>query len=278
MRKCVKCQVVKEDCDFYLRNKQSHLRQSSCKSCTNKDCRERAKKKRNLNPKPRGGQRKYRLNESLFEDIDSEEKAYWLGFLFADGYNSEDKRTITLGLAEQDANHIQKFKTFLSCDCPIRIATPRRPKEQPMHVLNVYSTKMSIDLCKHGCMQSKTFKICFPTFINKSLWKHFIRGYFDGDGWVGKYRSKNSTNCSISIVSNKRFLLQLQSILKSEIEINSQISKTFNGNRSDVRCLYSGGNNQVLKFLNWIYDGANIFLERKFLKYKEIASYLSVSK
>jgi len=270
MRKCVKCQVIKEEVEFYLRNKAFNLRQSFCKQCANKDCRRRATERRLLNPKSLGGQRKYELNETIFETIDTEQKAYWLGFLYADGYNSEIKRTITLGLAQTDATHLQKFKSFLGSTAPIRIVLPRRNNEQPMHVLTICSTKMSKTLARLGCMQAKTFKISFPKFIDKSLWKHFIRGYFDGDGSVGKYMSRKSTNCSISIVSNAPFLLQLKSILKSEINVNSQISKTFNGNRSSVRCLYSGGNQQVLRFLQWIYEGSEIFLERKFLKYIEI--------
>ena len=48
-----------------------------------------------------------------FEKIDTEEKAYWLGFLYADGsVGSKDDR-IELGLAEKDFHHIEKFRDFI---------------------------------------------------------------------------------------------------------------------------------------------------------------------
>jgi DNA-binding transcriptional regulator WhiA len=274
MRLCVTCQVKKEESEFYLRNKTSHLYQSECKKCANAACRERARQKRIINPKKLGGQCIYSLNENIFADIDTQEKAYWLGFLFADGYNSEEKRSITLGLASVDKDHIQKFREFLSSNSPVKVRPPRRPHEQPIHIVNICSTKLSKDLAKLGCMQAKTFKIKFPIWMDSLLWRHFIRGYFDGDGSVGIYRSRKSVNCSIAIVSNQKFLSQLKSILKSTVGVNSQISKTFNNNRSDVRCLYSGGNRQTLRFLQWIYGEASTVLDRKYQTYKKIQTLL----
>ncbi len=60
--------------------------------------------------------RKYKLNESFFEIIDSEEKAYWLGFLMADGSvragQSQDGTghwNIRLSLATADKERIERF-------------------------------------------------------------------------------------------------------------------------------------------------------------------------
>ncbi len=272
---CSKCQVEKEKSEFYLRNKSKNLVTSFCKACANKDCRERAQRKRLLNPKRLGGQRRYRLDETIFQKIESEEQAYWLGFLYADGYNGESKGMIRLGLAEIDALHIDKFKTFLKSNSPCKIYPPRRLREQPMHVVDINSTKLSKDLSAVGCMQAKTFKIRFPHWLDKSLHKHFIRGYFDGDGSVGKYiNNRNSVNCSASIVSNIDFLKDIQTIIKNESAVNFSLSKTFNKNRTSVRALYSSGNIQILKFLHWMYNESNVYLERKYNKYLEIKNYI----
>ena len=38
-------------------------------------------------------QNRTKFNESIFDNIDSEEKAYWLGFIYADGYISSRYNT-----------------------------------------------------------------------------------------------------------------------------------------------------------------------------------------
>lgn len=58
--------------------------------------------------------RKYFFDESRFHDIDTEEKAYWLGFLYADGYINEDRHAIEIGLKASDKGHLEKFLRFIN--------------------------------------------------------------------------------------------------------------------------------------------------------------------
>jgi LAGLIDADG-like domain len=273
MPKCVKCQEEKFESEFYRRNKKSPSLQSFCKKCANKDCRERARHNRLLNPKTLGGQRRYTLDEAVFKSIDTEQKAYWLGFLYADGYNGESRSMITLGLAEQDKNHLEGFKKFIGSNAPIKVRPPRRPHEQNMHVFNVCSKKMCNDLSRWGCMQAKTFKMTFPKFLDKSLLKDFIRGYFDGDGSVGTGKCEYG-NSNFTIVSNIDFLIGAKEVIEKMCGINTQIAKNFNHNKTNVRCLSSNGNIQVFKFLQWIYADCSIALSRKFEKYMKLKNYL----
>lgn len=60
--------------------------------------------------------RTYSLDENVFEVVDTEEKAYWLGFLYADGYVSDAKNDIEIGLAEKDAAHLEKAKLFFNTE------------------------------------------------------------------------------------------------------------------------------------------------------------------
>lgn len=55
---------------------------------------------------------KYTFNENIFSIIDNEEKAYWLGFLYADGYLT-DQGLFGCALQEKDKAHLNKFLTFL---------------------------------------------------------------------------------------------------------------------------------------------------------------------
>ena len=63
---------------------------------------------------------KYKRNSDVFEKIDTEEKAYWLGFLYADGYINEKRKFVDIGLKRSDRGHLEKFRQFLESDVPIR--------------------------------------------------------------------------------------------------------------------------------------------------------------
>ena len=63
---------------------------------------------------------KYYRNSNIFEKIDTEEKAYWLGFLYADGYVDPERGEIILGLAEKYKEHINKFINFLETNAPYK--------------------------------------------------------------------------------------------------------------------------------------------------------------
>jgi intein/homing endonuclease len=143
--------------------------------------------------------------------------------------------------------------------------------------LVINSKKLSDRLKELGCMQAKTFKIRMPNFLENDMIRHFIRGYFDGDGSVGKYmvKSKKAYNCAFSIVSNINFLNDIKPIIELECNIHTSIYKNFNKNRSIVKSLNSNGNIQVYKFLDWIYKDSIIFLNRKYKKYKDIKTWLT---
>ena len=57
--------------------------------------------------------RKYNLNENFFDEL-NEKSAYWLGFLYADGYVSSYENSIGISLKSEDINHLEKFKNFLN--------------------------------------------------------------------------------------------------------------------------------------------------------------------
>lgn len=52
----------------------------------------------------------------IFENIDTEEKAYWLGFLYADGCVGSKESKVELSLAEKDLRHMEKFRSFIGIE------------------------------------------------------------------------------------------------------------------------------------------------------------------
>ena len=224
--------------------------------------------------------RKYTLNEDYFEKIDSEEKAYFLGLLYADGCNQPQRNTTTIMLQERDGHILEKFYKEINCNKPLYFYKKRQKHHQNYLKVEINSQKFSLDLEKLGCVKDKAFIIDFPSdyiFSNNKLIRHFVRGYFDGDGCVGIYRNKKNAgkngykNVTCNITSNSLFCFAIKELLQ-DININCSIVVA---NKSEhTRTLVIGGNKQAIRFLDWIYKESNVHLNRKYNKYIEIKSYL----
>jgi hypothetical protein len=64
----------------------------------------------------KNGMRRYELNENYFDVIDSHDKAYILGFLFADGCNNPKKYTISISLQEEDKDILEKMRILIGSE------------------------------------------------------------------------------------------------------------------------------------------------------------------
>lgn len=142
--------------------------------------------------------KKYTFNEHYFDAIDNEYKAYWLGFLMADGYNHESKSCIAIRLQLEDKEILEKFKNELNYTGHIyefhRITAVNKLNRSYCE-LNLCSPIFSESLSKLGCIQGKTYLLQFPD-LRTDLIQHFIRGYFDGDGCLSITSRKDRTSNS----------------------------------------------------------------------------------
>lgn len=202
------------------------------------------------------------------DSIDTEEKAYWLGFFYADAYNKEKTGQIIIELQEKDKKHLYKCAKFFG--------NPREPYKQMKNKGKYVSYRLELNgralsntLKKLGCHQKKSFDITFPYWLKKDLQRHFIRGYFDGDGCL--YVNKTENQLGMHIVSTQEMVTIIHNIFKQELNINSYISHPQKYTNNTYR-LDSGGSRQVLRFCEWIYKDATIFLDRKhkiYITYKK---------
>jgi len=214
----------------------------------------------------------YTLNEDYFDSIDTEEKAYFLGLLYADGYNNVKRNAIILSLQESDVDILNIFNKELNSNKPLQFIkiTHRNPNASNQYRLSICSKKMSQRLIELGCPNKKSLIIKFPNeeIVSKDLLRHFIRGYFDGDGSFLAYLNKktNSYKWFASVVSTELFCFKLTEILRENLDINTYIYKRHKNRNTTTRCLHISGTNQVNKFLDWIYKDSKVFLERKFNK------------
>ena len=168
--------------------------------------------------------KKYDIDENYFEKIDSPEKAYLLGLIYADGCNYTPTNTVTLCLQEQDKHILEDIKELLHYNAPLKKIKPKKESHQISFVLTIHSKKISTDLTALGVMQNKTFKITFPD-INKDLFSHFIRGYFDGDGCI----SKTGRGAKCNIVSSYDFNLTNNVVL----QLSGGVKNIFNSYQND---------------------------------------------
>ena len=226
--------------------------------------------------------RKHKINQEYFHCINTEEKAYWLGFLYADGCVSKDKKYIYLDLHISDINHIKKFLKATDSDYPIKI---HGEKSQYARV-NIGSMKMAEMLISLGCIPQKSLKLKFPErkILPENLIKHFVRGYFDGDGCLSlvrgkrKSRSKKEENKNkilphifweFYILGNKEFLEGIRD------NLSLPEYKIIHANKKhNIYKLYAGGSKKVKKFMDSIYSEASIFLDRKYEKYLELCAFI----
>lgn len=209
---------------------------------------------------------KYTLNEQYFDDIDNQDKAYILGFLYADGCNC--RNNIIISLQERDKDILNKINFALGSDRPLRFIdySNRNDACQNQYSLSISNKYMSARLESLGMIKNKSLILKFPEWLRQDLYPHFIRGYFDGDGYV----SKNYYNAKLSIVSTKCFCEQIQDILYKNIGINASIYLCHKNELTSTRTLQISGRNQIRKFLDYIYNDANLYLQRKYDIYQSL--------
>lgn len=202
--------------------------------------------------------RKIIFNENYFGKIDSSEKAYWLGFMYADGCVSMTHRDkVVINLAGKDEEHLIRWHEAIGSCLKVRRGFSNGNK---VVYSQHYSSIMCQDLIKLGCMPKKSLKLKFPTNeqVPEKLVFHFIRGYFDGDGCASLHNKwQKRPQLRLSLIGTKDFLTKLKEI----IEIDNKLRLT--GNNKKVYCLQINGNKKSKKIADLMYKDATICLERK---------------
>ena len=205
--------------------------------------------------------RKSKCNDRIFDVIDTEDKAYWLGFLYADGcvYKYNNSYRVELSLKEGDLEHIKKFKAFMCSESRISYR-----KLQKAYRIGIGSRRIYERLIELGCMPNKSLILKFPTDsqVPNSLLKHFIRGYFDGDGCFSLRHNVHSIAPNICILGTEDFLSGIQKIY------NGKISKKSTENIYSLRFRKE----EALKFLKDIYTNSHIYLDRKYDRFIAVLS------
>lgn len=218
--------------------------------------------------------RTYTLNEHYFDEIDTPTKAYIYGFLLTDGSNNPDKQTVSISLQEEDKAILERMRQEIESTKPLEYLDYSNKHDFGYHYKNQYrmllfSDKICSALTKHGLVKNKSLVIEFPHF-DDSLMPAFIRGVMDGDGSIGLY---NKSTISVSLTATKMFCSGLVKYLNEKLGIESCSVCDESCHNGITKSLYIGKNADKIKFLEWIYNDADIYLERKHDKYLAIIDY-----
>lgn len=201
---------------------------------------------------------KYSCNDYYFNNIDTEEKAYWLGVLFADGnITRKNSNTGEVIFSSKDRNWIEMFINSINSNTIIYTEFHKKFKKY-IYKVKITSKQMFDDLNNLGCTENKTKILVFPK-LPIELNSHFIRGFFDGDGTVGVYKNTSKTNWKILrsgfCCASEDFITILQSKLPVKYK------NIFKRNENMFILQYSQFDS--ISLYNYLYTNATIYLNRK---------------
>lgn len=216
--------------------------------------------------------RRYKLDEHYFDKIDTPNKAYVLGFLWADGCNFPKKGTISMSLEEGDKKILELIRNEIGSERPLEFVDYSNKHDfgytyKNQYRLLLFSTHMCKTLESIGMVPNKSLVVKFPR-LPENLSRHFIRGIFDGDGSLSRSKSKNRDSYKhvLTITSTMSLCEQLVNIVKKELDINCHIYDASNHN-GITKVFSISGRNQIKKFMDWMYNGSDLKLHRKYERY-----------
>jgi hypothetical protein len=211
----------------------------------------------------------YKCNKDYFRTINTEDKAYWLGFIYADGCVTKNHRSLIINLSPTDIEHLNLFNQCIESTYPIKY------KDNGRYVSLIISNKHFVEnLIDKGCVPHKSLVLQFPTEnqVPSNLIKHFIRGYFDGDGCIHtkmrqhKNKPRPYLECEVNFLGTYDMLCN---IIKHVPLLNINI-KEFGLIYKFRIC----SKNKIVELLDYLYGDSHFYLPRKYIKYiNDIKNY-----
>jgi len=212
---------------------------------------------------------KYDFNESYFETIDSEDKAYFLGFIVADGCVSD--KTNTIKIIQKETDILYEFKKYINSDGVVFTSRNRN-----ISSFSVSSSKTKSDLENLGIHSNKTMIVKYPNIPN-NLQNHFMRGVFDGDGCITLRTDKRDKQQrgQVNICSGSYDFIR---DYYDKLVLFADLS-----GRNKIRCPKGtyhvvdwGGLSDVENIYNFLYKDSTIFLKRKKETFEKVISITKV--
>lgn len=219
--------------------------------------------------------KRYRLTWEPFHDIETQEQAYWLGFIMADGnVQISDRYSLEFGQSIKDKERVESFANFVNTQSALPIeekfVRTNFASAGCLYVrVMIHDKQMVEDLISYGCVPRKSLVKKFPWRLSQSLWRHFIRGYFDGNGTVSYTQS--SKQLSFGFTSSYEMCTAIENILLSEDVVHKRVQLSCEGKAFGFR---HSGNKQAQSFFHYLYCQATTYMQRKYDIFNAVLSEL----
>lgn len=218
------------------------------------------------------GKRVYKVDENFFKCVNTEEKAYILGFICADGHIEKDRLNITVSIKDRDI--LEKIRYAMHSNHPIKEVQRTNPYNKTnrenliLLELMIGSVELVKPLFNMGLTTNKTYTLNgdILKYIPKYLIRNFLRGYFDGDGNVffGR-RYSSGYKYNVNICGNEDFLLKSFQVY---FPSNNKLYKDLYSRQCYVWKISQ--KDKVRDFMYYLYYNSSIFLQRKYNEFRKI--------
>lgn len=218
---------------------------SKCRNCLSKNC------------------RKYFVNGSYFKNINTPDKAYILGFIYADG--SIRKYDLRITVNKKDVDILEYIKKKLNSEHPIKTI-----REKYVNI-SFSNKELYFDLQKQNIIENKTYDSKIIPY-NGKFFSHFIRGFFDGDGCITNNK-KLISDSNVTFAGNYNFLNELNKFFTKSLKINSRLRQGTSKYMKMPECCWRleiKGSVQLRKLYEFMYNNDCFSFERKKNKFKNI--------
>ncbi|MGL4873229.1 MAG: hypothetical protein ACRC30_01060 [Clostridium sp.] len=218
--------------------------------------------------------KKYKENDDYFLKIDDERKAYWLGFLYADGCISingekKNKYTVIIQLHPADKYILELFLEDIESNRKVSI------DKRGYVFITIGGKKFSENLIRLGCVQRKSLTLEFPSdeIVPQEFKKDFIRGYMDGDGCISVYAKerkntlKKEMYCEIKFIGTFSMIDGIRKFFKSS-------KKALVNKHSPSTCQISFAGRKYKEIVELLYSNAERYLVRKKEKWNMYKRYM----
>lgn len=226
---------------------------------------------------------RFLVNDNSFSGELNEEKAYWVGFMMADGSINGKNNNISIGLNSIDKEHLLKFAKFINIEKPEeRVKTSTRThqsgfpqhknlKEKPICIstistITITSKQMCEDFKKYGVIPRKTYVAEAKGGIENN--PHFWRGVMDGDGWLTIDKNNNIT---VGLCGNKKLIKQFNDFAKFILNNGKKYCEPKKGMGHCWKKTFGGSS--AIKIIKILYENATVSLNRKMEKAHKIINW-----
>ena len=202
--------------------------------------------------------RLYALNPRVFDDVNDEQAAYWWGFIYADG--CVHKRTLIVSLAYKDRNHLVKLRDFMQSKSPIKRITANNPRAFSScdnARIEFTDRHLASRLIELGILPKRTNLDRVHNNIQCRSIRHWLRGFFDGDG-----SARKNPNGGLGLCGNQELTLWIRKMLSEQAGTNPSLTLG-TVKHADTRYIGYSGRLQALKVADYMYEGATVWLDRK---------------